>query len=72
VVKPDCIHISGAGIGGYRCDYQLQGSWDEKYMDDAVARMLPICETASVLIPKITGRKPLRFFKTDFSILRTI
>ena len=45
MVKPDCIHISGAGIGGYRCDYQLQGSWDEKYMDDAVARLLPICET---------------------------
>ena len=44
MVKPDCIHISGSGVGGYRCDYQLQGSWDEKYMDDEVARLLPICE----------------------------
>lgn len=44
LVKPDCIHISGSGVGGYRCDYQLQGSWDEKYMDDEVARLLPICE----------------------------
>jgi hypothetical protein len=45
LVKPDCIHITGSGVGGYRCDYKLQGSWDEKYMDDEVARLLPICET---------------------------
>ena len=45
MVKPDCIHITGSGVGGYRCDYQLQGSWNEKYMDDEVARRLPICET---------------------------
>jgi hypothetical protein len=44
LVKPDCIHITGSGVGGYRCDYELQGSWDEKYMEDEVARLLPICE----------------------------
>lgn len=49
LVKPDCIHITGSGIGGYRCDYQLQGSWDEKYMDDEVARLLPICENCLAL-----------------------
>ena len=59
-----CIHITGSGIGGYRCDYQLQGSWDEKYMDDEVARLLPICEIVLLLILKTEGLKPPRLFKS--------
>ncbi|MGI9556147.1 MAG: hypothetical protein ACR2M9_04725 [Cyanophyceae cyanobacterium] len=43
--QPPILHISSNSDTPYLCDAQRTESWPEKYLDDAVARTLEVCES---------------------------
>ena len=55
---PKVIHISGIETHNL-CGKIVVGSWKEKYLDDKVARTLPICEDCVETYQRIHGDEKL-------------
>lgn len=52
---PKMIHM--ASTEGKYCGYVQEGSWAEKYMDDKVARKLPLCPDCLEIYARRHGEK---------------
>ena len=74
--EPPILHISNSD--GKLCGYVLEKSWDEKFLEDKVARTLELCEfcltlyteqhgseAAENLLANLKNPRPIQDHKTD-------
>ena len=56
--QPPILHIGNSVSPPFLCDAERTESWPDKYLDDAVARTLEVCESCLGLLPQLSRQNP--------------